>query len=93
MILIFKPFKVGDFISANGYDGTVKSITMFYTNLTTLDNKEVHLPNGSLTNNTIINYSANPERRVDLEFNVSYSSDIEKVKKLIEIVKRNIKLL
>ena len=90
MILIFKPFKVGDYIETNGVTGTVKSITMFYTNLTTLDNKEVHLPNGSLTNNTIINYSANPERRVDLEFNVSYSSDIEKVKKVItEVVDRS----
>ena len=86
MILIFKPFKVGDFVEVNGSLGTVKSITMFYTNLTTPDNKDVHLPNGSLTNNTIINYSANPERRLDMEFNVSYESDIDKVKKVINKV-------
>lgn len=86
MILIFKPFKVGDFIEANGVTGNVSSITMFYTNLTTLDNKEIHLPNGSLTNNTIVNFSANPERRLDLEFNVSYDSDIDKVKKVINEV-------
>jgi len=86
MILMFKPFKVGDFIETNGSIGTVKSITMFYTNLTTLDNKEIHLPNGALTNNTIINYSANPERRLDLEFNVSYDSEIDKVKKVINDV-------
>lgn len=90
MILIFKPFKVGDYIETNGITGTVKSITMFYTNLTTLDNKEIHLPNGNLTNNTITNYSANEERRIDLEFNVSYDSDIEKVKKVInEVIKES----
>lgn len=83
MILIFKPFKVGDFIESGDKMGTVKSITMFYTNLVTVDNKVIHLPNGALSNNTIINYSANPIRRLDLEFNVSYNSKIDKVKKVI----------
>ena len=83
MILIFKPFKVGDFISTNGMDGTVKAITMFYTTITTIDNKIVQLPNGSLSNSNIINYSANPKRRIDIDLSVSYDSDIDKVKKVI----------
>ena len=86
MILIFKPFKVGDYIETNSVSGTVKAITMFYTILTTPDNKEIHIPNGALTSNTIVNYTANPERRLDLEFNVSYDSDIDKVKKIINEV-------
>ncbi len=83
MILVFKPFKVGNFISVNGFDGTVKSITMFYTTITTPDNKVVQLPNGSLSNSNITNYSANSERRVDLDISVSYKEDIDKVKKVI----------
>lgn len=83
MILIFKPFKVGDFISAGGFDGTVKSITMFYTVITTIDNKIIQLPNGNLSNNNIINYSANKERRVDIDLSVSYDTDIDKVKRVV----------
>lgn len=83
MILLFKPFKVGDYISTNGMEGNVKAITMFYTTITTLDNKIVQLPNGSLSNSNIINYSANPKRRVDIDLSVSYNSDIDKVKKII----------
>lgn len=83
MILIFKPFKVGDYISAGGFDGTVKSITMFYTVITTIDNKVIQLPNGNLSNNNIINFSANKTRRVDIDLSVSYDSDIDKVKKVV----------
>lgn len=83
MILLFKPFRVGDYIEAGGKEGVVKSITMFYTALNTLDNKVIQIPNGSLTNSTITNYTANPERRVDLEFNVSYDTKIDKVKKVV----------
>lgn len=83
MILIFKPFKVGDFIAANGYEGKVKSITLFYTVINTLDNKVVQLPNGSLSNSNITNYSFNDERRVDIDLAVSYDSNIEKVKKVV----------
>lgn len=86
MILLFKPFKVGDYIESGDKQGTVKSITMFYTNLVTLDNRIIHLPNGTLSNNTIINYNANPQRRLDLEFNVSYDTKIDKVKKVINEV-------
>jgi len=83
MLLIFKPFKVGDFISANGMDGTVKMISIFYTTITTPDNKVIQLPNGNLSNSNIINYSANKKRRVDINLSVSYKSDIKKVKKVI----------
>ena len=86
MILIFKPFKVGDYIESNSKEGTVKAITMFYTTLTTVDNKVIQIPNGILSNNTIVNYTANPIRRLDLEFNVSYDSKIDKVKKVINEV-------
>ena len=83
MILIFKPFKVGDFISTNGYEGTVKSITMFYTTITTIDNRSVQLPNGNLSNSNIVNLTSNKERRIDINISVSYNSDIEKVKKVV----------
>ena len=93
MLLIFKPFKVGDYIESEGRDGTVKAITMFYTIITTPDNKEIHLPNGNLLNNEIVNYSANPTRRLDLEFNVSYDTKIDKVKKVINEVLDNNELI
>ncbi len=86
LLLIFKPFKVGDFISTNGNEGTVKSITMFYTVINTPDNKVIQLPNGSLSNSNITNYSYNYERRVDIDLSVSYDSDIEKVKKVVNKV-------
>ncbi len=93
MILLFKPFRVGDFINTNGYEGNVKSITMFYTVIVTLDNKVIHLPNGSLSNSNIINYSANKERRVDIDLSVSYNTDIDKVKKVINKIIDNHELI
>ena len=90
IILIFKPFKVGDYIEVSGKEGTVKSITMFYTTITTFDNKLIQLPNGSLSNSNITNYTANKKRRVDIDISVSYSSDIDKVKKVInELISKN----
>ena len=90
MILIFKPFKVGDYIEVSGKEGTVKSITMFYTTITTFDNKLIQLPNGSLSNSNITNYTANKKRSVDIDISVSYSSDIDKVKKVInELISKN----
>ena len=83
MILIFKPFKVGDYIEVTNYEGTVKSITMFYTTILTADNKTVQLPNGNLSNNEIVNYSANDTRRVDLNIAVSYNTKIDKVKEIL----------
>lgn len=83
MILIFKPFKVGDFIEANGKSGTVKSITLFYTTINSLENIVIQMPNGSLSNSVIVNYSAMKKRMVNETISVSYDSDIEKVKKVI----------
>lgn len=83
MILIFKPFKVGDYISTQGDEGKVSKITIMYTSLTTVDNKVITIPNGNLTNAIIKNYSAEELRRVDLVFTASYDSDIEKVKSIL----------
>ena len=80
MILIFKPFHIGDFIESNGVSGTVKDIGIFYSTLHTPDNKVVTMPNGSLANAVVIDYSVNELRRVDLELGVAYESDIELVK-------------
>ena len=93
MLLIFKPFKVGDFINACGMEGTVKNITMFYTTITTVDNKMIQLPNGNLSNSNIINYSANKTRRVDIDVSVAYDSDIEKVKKVLNKIVDNHELV
>lgn len=87
MILFFKPFKVGDFIEASGETGTVAEISVVYTELLTVDNKRITIPNGALTNSVIKNYSSEELRRVDLTFSVAYDSDDAKVKDLIsEIV-------
>lgn len=83
MILIFKPFRVGDFIEANGQLGTVKDIGIFYTVIHTPDNKVVTMPNGSLANAVVVDYSVNPIRRVDLKLRVSYDTDIEFVKEAL----------
>jgi len=79
LLLITRPIKVGDYIEANGYGGTVEAIQILYTQLTTVDNKVVHIPNGSLSNTSIINYSAKDTRRVDFQFSASYDADCEKV--------------
>ena len=93
MILIFKPFKVGDYIISNGLEGTVKSITMFYTTITTLDNKVIQLPNANLSNSNIINVSANKTRRVDIDLSVNYNTDIDKVKKVVMDIVNKHKLI
>ncbi|HLV70073.1 MAG TPA: mechanosensitive ion channel domain-containing protein [Xanthomarina sp.] len=83
LIMIFKPFKIGDFIEAQGETGTVKEIEIFTTKLTTPDNKEIIIPNGSLSNGNITNYSTEDTRRVDVTFGVGYESDIKKTKEVI----------
>lgn len=83
MILFFRPFKVGDFVECAGVSGTVEDIGLFYTVLTTPDNKTVTCPNGAVSNGVITNYSSKDTRRVDITFSVSYGSDIEKVKSII----------
>lgn len=83
MILVFKPFKVGDFIDTHTDAGTVKEITVIYTILNTPDNRQITLPNGMLMNSSIVNFSANSLRRVDMTFSVEYKSDIEKVREIL----------
>lgn len=83
MLLAFKPFKAGDYIEAQGYSGIVKEINIVSTKLLTLDNREVILPNGALSNGNINNYSAKDLRRVDLKVDVSYGADAEKVKSVL----------
>ncbi|MBE6704006.1 MAG: mechanosensitive ion channel [Ruminococcaceae bacterium] len=83
MILIFKPCKDGDFISVNGLEGTVKEITILYTYLITPDNKTIVIPNATISNSAITNYSTSETRRVDVTIGVSYKSDIVKVRELL----------
>lgn len=83
MILFFKPFKVGDYIESGAVSGTVTDITIIYTILTTPDNKVVTVPNGTLTNSNVTNYSAKPTRRVDIVVSADYSNDIELVKRVL----------
>lgn len=90
MILIFKPFKVGDYIKTVDASGTVEEISVVYTILKTVDNKMITIPNGTLTNSVIENYSAHSTRRVDIDFNVEYDCDVDKVKAvLLDIMKNN----
>lgn len=83
LILIFKPFKVGDFISAQGSEGTVKQITVFNTKLNTFGNQEVIIPNGNLSNDKITNFSSEGIRRENLIIGISYSSNIQKAREII----------
>jgi small conductance mechanosensitive channel len=78
MMLAFRPFNVGDFVETGGYSGTIKSMTLFTTEMATPDNKLIIIPNGRVWDNPIINYSAHSTRRVDLVFGVAYSADIDK---------------
>ena len=83
MILLFKPFKVGDYIEASGESGTVNEISVVYTEILTFDNERITIPNGTLTNSVIKNYSSEEFRRVDLKFRTSLDADVENVKKII----------
>ena len=83
MIMLFKPFKVGDFISAQGYEGVVNEIQIFNTHVLTPDNKEVILPNGSLATGVMTNFSKQGTRRVDWSFSIAYGDDYDKAKALL----------
>ncbi len=82
-ILIFKPFKLGDFIVTQGYSGTVKDIQIFSTTLETPDNRIVIVPNGTITSNAMENLSTNKERIVKMSFGISYNDDIDKAREII----------
>lgn len=86
IILLFKPFKVGDYIEGQGESGTVREIQIFHTILTTPDNKVVYIPNGALSGGAITNYSREPLRRVDWTFGVDYGEDYQKVKGVISSI-------
>ncbi len=83
MVVGLKPFEVGDYIESNGVGGTVTDIAIFYTTLTTPDNKKIVVPNGALSNSVVVNYSANDTRRLDLTFSISYNTDLDLAKKVL----------
>ena len=94
MILIFKPFKVGDVIEAQGYTGAVNAIQIFNTILKTPDNKTVIIPNGGLSTSSMVNYSTEATRRVDWTFGIAYGDDIDKAKQVLsELLTSNEKVL
>ena len=83
MLLTFRPFEVGQYIAAAGYEGPVRRLTLFTTELASVDNKKIIIPNSAVWAASIVNYSAYGERRLDLQFSISYSDDIEKAKAVI----------
>ena len=83
LIMIYKPFKKGDFIEALGQKGSVKEIRIFNTVINSVDNKIIYMPNGPLSTGTIINYNAEGTRRLDMVISISYSDDIEKSKSVL----------
>ena len=88
LIMLFRPFRAGDWIEAQGVSGSVDSIQIFHTTLKTADNKVVIVPNGSLSNGHITNYSREPKRRADINLGIDYSSDIKQAREvLLEIAK------
>ena len=90
IILVARPFNVGDFIETTEHSGVVEKISIFYTYLVTFDNKQILIPNGILTDSSIVNYSSKEIRRVDITFSVSYEEDVIRVKNvLINILKKN----
>ena len=89
VILLLKPFTLGDYVEIGGIGGTVQEITMFSTVLTTTDNKRISLPNDSVSKANVINYSAEPNRRLDLVFTIGYNDDYDKARAVIEKVIRD----
>lgn len=86
MILLFRPFRVGDFIEAQGYAGIVKEVQIFNTVLVTVDNQTIIIPNGGLSTGSIKNYSSEPNRRVDIDVEVAYGTKPEDVRKILDAI-------
>jgi small conductance mechanosensitive channel len=84
MLIIFRPFKAGDFVEVAGTSGVVETISIFSSILRTGDNREIIIPNGSIYGGTITNYSARDTRRIDMVFGIGYDDDIKKAKQLLE---------
>jgi small conductance mechanosensitive channel len=94
MILLFKPFKVGDYLEAQGFAGTVREIQIFNTILKTPDNKTVIIPNGGLATGSMVNFSTEPIRRVDWAFGIAYGDDSDKAKQvLLDLIKSDERVL
>lgn len=83
IILLFKPFKVGDFIEAEGSAGKVEEIQIFHTILLTIDNKRVYIPNGALSSSKVVNYNQMPHRRVDITIGIEYGDDVDKARRVV----------
>ncbi len=86
MLIIFRPFKAGDFVEAGGVAGVVEDVQVFATIICTVDNKEITVPNGSITGSSIVNYSTKPTRRIDMVFGIGYDDDIKQAKQILEDV-------
>jgi small conductance mechanosensitive channel len=84
LILMLRPYRVGDNINTQGQEGTVTSIQLFYTTVLTFDNKTIIIPNGQLSNNVVINLSREGKRRLDIELKFNYGVDVERVKKILQ---------
>jgi len=94
MLIVFRPFRQGDFVTAGGESGVVEEITLFTTKLKTPDNKAIIIPNSAVTEGSITNFSAKPTRRVDMVFGVSYGDDIKRVKTIIwEVLRADDRIL
>lgn len=94
MLLVFKPFKSGDFVEAGGTAGTINKISIFTTTMTTPDNKEIIVPNGGIYSNNITNYSAKETRRVDMVVGIGYDADLRKAKEILnEMVRADERIL
>lgn len=94
ILLFLKPFKVGDFIEAQGVSGTVMAIQIFHTILTTPDNKELFIPNGALSSGNITNYTKNDLRRVDFSIGVEYGTEVDKVKQVtLDLLKQDSRIM
>lgn len=89
VVLLFRPFKVGDYIEAQGVGGSVQEIQIFHTILNTPDNKKIYLPNGSLSSGNITNYSKEPTRRVDFTISIDYGESIDKVREVLKEIITN----
>ena len=89
LLMINKPFKIGDYIITNGVEGTVSQISILYTRLDSLTNQAIYIPNGMAVNATIVNNNGNANRRVEMLFSISYDNDFEKAKSVIENILNN----
>jgi len=84
MLLIFRPYKVGDFVDAAGTFGNVEEVNLFTTNMQTFDNQQIIIPNGKIWGEKIVNHSHHPVRGVDMRFNVAYEDDVQKAREVIQ---------